>query len=63
MDKMDVMKEIDTLTDTYCKECYVLHQLRKDRGKVGAHRFCIESCTVGDQLQFLGNELMKIYTK
>lgn len=60
MNKVSVMKEIDELTDTYCTECLVIRDLRKKRGKTGAHRFCIEQCTVGGQLQFLGKELLKI---
>lgn len=60
MNKVSVMKEIDELTDTYCTECLVIRDLRKKRGKTGAHRFCIEQCTVGEQLQFLGKELLKV---
>ena len=60
MNKVSVMKEIDELTDTYCTDCLVIRDLRKKRGKTGAHRFCIEQCTVGEQLQFLGKELLKI---
>ncbi len=63
MNKIDVMKDIDELTDTYCVDCLVIRDLRKKRGKPGAHRFCIESCTVGEQLQFLGQEMMKICEK
>ena len=60
MNKVSVMKEIDELTDTYCTDCLVIRDLRKKRGKTGAHRFCIEQCTVGEQLQFLGKELLKV---
>jgi len=60
MNKVSVMKEIDELTDTYCTDCLVIRDLRKKRGKTGAHRFCIEQCTVGEQLQFLGKELIKV---
>ena len=63
MNKIDVMKDIDELTDTYCVDCLVIRDLRKQRGKQGAHRFCIENCTVGEQLQFLGQEMMKICEK
>ena len=63
MNKIDVMKDIDELTDMYCVECLVIRDLRKTRGKQGAHRFCIEQCTVGEQLQFLGQEMMKIQEK
>ncbi len=60
MNKVSVMKEIDELTDVYCTDCLVIRDLRKTRGKTGAHRFCIKQCTVGEQLQFLGKELMKV---
>ena len=60
MDKVSVMKDIDELTDMYCSDCLVIRDLRQKRGKTKAHQFCIEKCTVGEQLQFLGKELMKI---
>ncbi|KOY80772.1 zinc-finger domain-containing protein [Lysinibacillus sp. FSL H8-0500] len=63
MDKVTVMKDIDELHDTYCADCLVIQQLRKERGKPGAHRFCIESCSIGEKLQFLGEELLKVYHK
>lgn len=63
MIKTYVIKDIDELTDTYCVDCLVIRDLRKKRGKQGAHRFCIESCSVGEQLQFLGQEMMKIQEK
>lgn len=63
MNKSTVIKDIDELNDIYCKDCPVKSELRKNRGKSGAHRFCIEQCSVGEQLQFLGNELMKIYER
>ena len=63
MDKVTVMKDIDELHYMYCADCLVIKQLRKERGKPEAHRFCIEECTVGERLQFLGEELMKVYSK
>ena len=60
MNKISVMKDIDELTDMYCQDCLVIRELRQTRGKSNAHKFCIESCTVGEQLQFLGQELMKV---
>lgn len=47
---------------TYCEGCFVRTQIRKDEGKTAAHRFCISNCTIGTQLQFLGNELNKTGT-
>lgn len=60
MEKVSVMQDIDELMDMYCADCLVIAELRKTRGKQGAHQFCIEHCTVGEQLQFLGNELLKL---
>lgn len=59
LNRMSVVKEIDELVDQYCEGCLVRTQLSKERGKTGAHRFCINGCSIGEQLQFLGNELLK----
>jgi hypothetical protein len=53
------MLEIDTVIETYCSGCFLKRQLAKDKGKTAAHRFCIDGCTVGDQLKFLGSQLNK----
>ncbi|MCP1144349.1 zinc-finger domain-containing protein [Lysinibacillus endophyticus] len=63
MNKSTVIKDIDELTDTYCNDCPIKKDLRNKIGKSNAHRFCIEQCSVGEKLQFLGQELMKIYEK
>ncbi|MCG7333835.1 zinc-finger domain-containing protein [Sporosarcina sp. ACRSM] len=60
MNKTNVMNEITEILDVYCEECFVKRQLSKEKGKPGAHRFCITTCTIGEQLQFLGQELNKI---
>lgn len=60
MNKATVMSSIDEMMDMYCNECLVIKELRKTRGKQSAHKFCIEQCTVGEHLQFLGKELMKL---
>lgn len=51
------------MIETYCEGCFVRKQIRKEQGKTAAHRFCISHCSVGTQLQFLGNELNKIGTE
>lgn len=63
MEQAAIVKEIDELLENYCEGCLAKKHMRKERGKAGAHKFCIESCTVGEQLQFLGQELLKVYTK
>lgn len=60
MDKLTVMNEINEVLDTYCEGCFVKRQQAKDIGKTGAHQFCIQTCTIGEQLQFLGNEMNKM---
>lgn len=63
IDFKSIVQEIDELNETYCEGCFVKKQLRKESGKPTAHRFCIEKCTVGEQLQFLGEELLKSSTR
>lgn len=60
MDKLSIINEIDEMLASYCEGCFVRTQMRKEQGKTAAHRFCISNCTVGTQLQFLGNELNKV---
>lgn len=62
MNKLTIINEIDEMLNTYCEGCFVRAQIRKDEGKTAAHRFCISNCTIGTQLQFLGNELNKTGT-
>jgi hypothetical protein len=59
LNKVAIMKDMNELQDMYCSDCLVIRDLRQTRGKTKAHQFCIENCTVGEQLQFLGEELMK----
>ncbi len=60
--KVKVIREIDDLLETYCDGCFIRRELKSNGGKKMAHRFCIHSCTVGEQLQFLGQELNKVKT-
>ncbi|HSI67396.1 MAG TPA: zinc-finger domain-containing protein [Planococcus sp. (in: firmicutes)] len=62
MNKLSIINEIDHMMENYCEGCFIKKQLRKDKSKGAAHRFCIETCTVGSQLKFLGNELNKVKT-
>ncbi len=60
LNKIDLIQDIDELIDRYCEGCFLKKQLREERGKSGAHKFCITGCTVGEQLKFLGTELNKL---
>ncbi|QPC46641.1 zinc-finger domain-containing protein [Mangrovibacillus cuniculi] len=57
MNRTSAIKEVDYLLETYCEGCLVKQVMKKDRGRKGAHQFCISSCTVGEQLKKLGEEL------
>ncbi len=60
LDRAHIMEEIDGVMDRYCDNCLVKKALNQERGKTAAHRFCIEECTIGDQLKFLGDEMNKV---
>jgi hypothetical protein len=62
MNKTIIMNDIDGILDSYCEGCFLKTQLSKDKGKTVAHKFCISTCTIGEQLQFLGQEMNK-FTK
>lgn len=60
MNKTIIINEIDEILDAYCDSCFLKKQLSKDKGKSGSHKFCITTCTIGEQLRFLGQEMNKI---
>lgn len=60
LDRAHIMEEIDVVMDRYCENCLVKKALNQERGKTDAHRFCIQECTIGDQLKFLGDEMNKV---
>lgn len=55
-----VLEEITTLEQQYCEGCLVKQTIRQTKGKTAAHRFCIEGCTVGLKIKFIGSQLLKI---
>ena len=63
LNKMTVIRDIDDMLETYCDGCFIKKELKSKNGKSIAHRFCINRCTVGEQLQFLGKELLKVNIK
>lgn len=54
-----IVETIDALQDTYCNNCPVKQALREDRGKRGAHYFCISACSIGQKIKALGTQLQK----
>ncbi|MDG5470591.1 zinc-finger domain-containing protein [Jeotgalibacillus sp. ET6] len=57
MERKKVIDEVDELFVTYCKDCLVKKQLRIERGKTRAHRFCIQECTIGEKIMRYGKHL------
>lgn len=49
-----VLKQVDTLLNTYCNGCFLHKQFVQEQGRTYAHRFCINQCTVGDSLKQMG---------
>ncbi len=57
MDRKQVISEVDKILESYCKDCLLKAHFRKEHGKTYAHRFCIEQCTVGQQIKKIGQYL------
>ncbi len=57
MKRKQVVEKVDELIDTYCSECFLKSHFRKEHGKTYAHRFCIEQCTVGEKIRYIGEKL------
>lgn len=57
MSRIDVLLEVEEILETYCKDCLVKATLRKEKGKLSAHKFCITECTVGEKLKQYGELL------
>ncbi|MCU5745513.1 zinc-finger domain-containing protein [Staphylococcus sp. SQ8-PEA] len=51
------LNQIDELMHTYCSDCILKTYIRKNQGKTDAHHFCINKCSVGQEIKQLGNEL------
>ncbi|WP_391121999.1 zinc-finger domain-containing protein [Psychrobacillus sp. L3] len=57
MKNNQIIGEIDYLLTTYCESCYLKDLFRKEKGKIAAHNFCIHSCTVGEEIREIGENL------
>lgn len=53
-----LMDKVNDLLDTYCTDCFLRKYLRRTYGKNHAQRFCIQQCSVGDELKTYGNMLI-----
>ncbi|OLN23189.1 zinc-finger domain-containing protein [Domibacillus antri] len=57
MSRTELLNEVEDLLNMYCKDCLVKAALRKEKGKIAAHKFCISECTVGEKLKQYGDKL------
>lgn len=59
MERKDIYNEVEEILNQYCNGCFLYKQNRKDKGRSYAHKFCITSCTVGEQIRRCGEKLDK----
>ncbi|MFB1080876.1 zinc-finger domain-containing protein [Jeotgalibacillus sp. JSM ZJ347] len=57
MEKQMAISAVDELMNTYCNACPIKKQLRSEKGKISAHKFCISECSVGLKIQAIGRLL------
>ncbi len=60
MDRQQWLARIDALHDTYCVNCPIKATLTKEKSKTAAHRFCITTCTVGEELKQCGRRALHV---
>ncbi|MFJ7636946.1 zinc-finger domain-containing protein [Peribacillus sp. NPDC097264] len=58
MNRKKIYEEVEEVIVSYCQDCFLQKQFRKDKGRSYAHKFCISQCTVGEKLRELGNKLV-----
>ena len=57
--RQSVLNEVERTLEQYCSGCFLYSHNRKERGRAGAHKFCLSSCTVGEKLRQFGEQLKK----
>lgn len=57
MEKHTAISAVDDLMNTYCKGCPVKKELRSEKGKLYAHKFCISECSIGLKIKEIGRLL------
>ncbi|ASS99819.1 MULTISPECIES: zinc-finger domain-containing protein [Geobacillus] len=56
--RKEILDQIAWLEETYCDGCFLKSTFRKEYGKTYAQSFCIQQCTVGEQMQQYGEMLL-----
>ncbi len=52
-----LLARLEATTVTYCSGCFLHTHHKKEFGRAKSHHFCISECTVGKDLQVLGQAL------
>ena len=58
MNRKELICEVSYLLDTFCRDCFLREYMRQTYGKNDAQRFCIQECSVGDELKQYGKRLL-----
>ncbi|KAF0995532.1 zinc-finger domain-containing protein [Geobacillus thermoleovorans] len=56
--RKEILDQIAWLEETYCDGCFLKSTFRKEYGKTYAQSFCIQQCTVGEQMRQYGEMLL-----
>jgi len=48
------------LLETYCQGCFIYKHLKNEKGRTAAHKFCITTCTIGEQLKDIGKKILTL---
>ncbi|MHC0035728.1 zinc-finger domain-containing protein [Pseudoneobacillus sp. C159] len=59
LNKQQILASLDKVQKQYCKGCFLHKQLKIEKGRRYAHRFCITQCTVGEEIKKYGQQLVK----
>ena len=57
MNRCELLTEMDYYNDYFCASCPIKRALVDEGSKTKAHRFCIETCSIGLKLQQIGASL------
>ncbi|QNU24748.1 zinc-finger domain-containing protein [Geobacillus zalihae] len=58
--RKEILDQIAWLEETYCDGCFLKSTFRKEYGKTYAQSFCIQQCTVGEQMRQYGEMLLSV---
>ena len=56
--RKEILEQIAQLEAMYCDGCFLKSTFRKEYGKTYAQSFCIQQCTVGEQMRQYGEMLL-----